>query len=146
MTNDDEFCIPSLSSILLAVCTYTNLIKYTWQVWIITWMNITYVQLYIQTTSSQLLSRTSNSIRYRAKLSLREDTHCNTQFYIQFLYKPHLRTWILLFGSFGRVRAVREIFNFLYIVASALQSEKNITFGFKVCILFWLKIGYQSGF
>ena len=99
--------------------------QYTWQVWIITWMNITYVQLYIQTTSSQLLSRTSNSIRYRAKLSLREDTHCNTQFYIQFLYKPHLRTWILLFGSFGRVRAVREkIFNFLYIVASVLQSKK----------------------
>ena len=57
------------------------------------------VQLYIQTTSSQLLSRTSNSIRYRAKLSVREDTHCNTQFYLQLVYKSHeieIMTFIVL--------------------------------------------------
>ena len=30
------------------------------------------------------------------------------QFYIQLLCKPHLETWILLFGPFGQLLAVRE--------------------------------------
>ena len=32
------------------------------------------------------------------------------QFYIQFLYKSYLCTWILLFGSFGQLLAVRKNF------------------------------------
>ena len=30
------------------------------------------------------------------------------QFYIQLVYKPHFGTWILLFGPFGQLRAVRK--------------------------------------
>ena len=42
------------------------------------------------------------------------------QFFIQLVYKPHLGTWILLFGLFGQLMAVRKNIKFQYLWAPFL--------------------------
>ena len=64
------------------------------------------------------------------------------QFYIQLVYKPHFRTGILLFGPFGQLR----------VISSNFYGQKNsciislLWIFFFIWNIFWLKIGYRSGF
>ena len=51
-----------------------------------------------------------NQCQWKSILASKQNKTKNylPQFYIQLVYKPHFGAWILLFGPFGQLRAVRK--------------------------------------
>jgi hypothetical protein len=67
----------------------------------------------------------------------------HTQFNIQLIYKPHFGKWILLFGPFRQLRAVRKKKEFEYFLAT-LRVVFQLFFGnfffFKYCGFYTKKL------
>ena len=64
------------------------------------------------------------------RISEQKLDRCQSQFYIQLVYKPHFGTWISLFGLFGHLTAVRKnkwiwVFSILWAKKIQIQSKPS---------------------